>query len=283
VAAANAAPTASNVTISGTAQVGQVLTGNYTYSDADGDAEGTSTYRWLRSGAPISGATARNYTLVAADQGALIAFEVTPVAASGTSPGAAVQSPAVGPVEGTGTSDVVQVRIAARADDAEESADGVVSTGSSDLELVNDGSAGDQTVGLRFTGVAIPQGATITGASVQFQSDRATSTATSLTIRGEATDNAGVFNGHTGKISTRTRTVSAVSWAPPAWTAAGQAGAAQQTPSLASVIQEIVNRPGWSSGNALVIIINGTGQRAAESYDGLPAGAPLLRVEFTAP
>ena len=99
---ANTAPTASNVTIAGTAQVGQLLTGNYTYADADGDLEGTSTYRWLRNGASISGATAKTYTLVAADQGALIRFEVTPVAATGASPGVAVASPAVGPVSAGG-------------------------------------------------------------------------------------------------------------------------------------------------------------------------------------
>ena len=274
----NSAPTASNAIISGTPQVGSVLTGNYTYTDADGDAEGTSSYRWLRNGTTISGATARTYTLVAADQGASIVFEVTPVAATGTSPGAAAQSPAVGPVAGTGTSSVVQVRIAARADDAEESATGTVSTGSSDLELVFDGS--NQLVGLRFASVAIPPGATIIDASVQFEADRATSGATSLSITGEAADNAVIFS-TSGKISTRTRTASAVSWVPAPWTAAGQAGVDQRTPSIASIIQEIVRRPGWSSGNALVVIITGTGQRAARSFDGLPAGAPLLRVEYS--
>ena len=102
VAPGNTPPTANNLTIAGTAQVGQLLTGNYTYADADGDLEGTSTYRWLRNGASISGATAKTYTLVAADQGALIVFEVTPVAATGASPGAPVQSPAVGPVSAGG-------------------------------------------------------------------------------------------------------------------------------------------------------------------------------------
>ncbi len=94
----NTAPTASGVTITGTAEVGQQLTGNYTYGDVDGDEEGSSTYRWLRDGAPISGATAQTYTPVAADQGTLIVFEVTPVAVTGASPGAPAPSPAVRPV-----------------------------------------------------------------------------------------------------------------------------------------------------------------------------------------
>lgn len=40
--AAPAAPTASAVSISGTAQVGQVLTGSYTYADANNDPQGTT-------------------------------------------------------------------------------------------------------------------------------------------------------------------------------------------------------------------------------------------------
>jgi hypothetical protein len=60
----------------------------------------------------------------------------------------------------------------------------------------------------------------------------------------------------------------------------GEVGPDQQTPDIAPIIQEIVNRPGWSSGNSLVIIVSGTGERVAESYRGDPAGAPLLHVEY---
>ena len=98
VAPPNTPPTASNVLISGTPQVGQVLTGSYLYSDVDGNDEGTSTFRWLRGTVPIAGATAQSYALVASDEGALIRFEVTPVAKSGPSPGPAVTSNPVGPV-----------------------------------------------------------------------------------------------------------------------------------------------------------------------------------------
>ena len=98
VVPANTAPTATNVTVSGTTEVGQTLTGSYNYNDADGDNEGASTFRWFRNGAPIGGATGTSYTLVAADNGANMRFGVTPVATSGVSPGAEAVSAPVGPV-----------------------------------------------------------------------------------------------------------------------------------------------------------------------------------------
>ena len=174
---------------------------------------------------------------------------------------------------------LVEVRVAASTDDAEEKATGGLDLGSSDLELVFDGS--NQTIGLRFNGVTIPRGATITRAYVQFQVDETTSIATSLTIQGQAIDNAPTFASSTFNVSSRARTAASVSWSPPAWTVNGQQGLDQQTPSITSVIQEIVNRSGWSSGNSLALIITGTGERVAESYNGLASAAPLLRVEYS--
>jgi hypothetical protein len=96
ITVANSAPTATSVGISddngGVALVGDSLTGNYTFNDVDGDAEGSSTYAWLRNGSPIATATTTSYTLVAADSGTVITFEVTPVAAGGTTTGTTVTS-----------------------------------------------------------------------------------------------------------------------------------------------------------------------------------------------
>ena len=62
-----------------------------------------------------------------------------------------------------------------------------------------------------------------------------------------------------------------------------QAQADQQTPDLRGIIQEIVERADWSSGQGLALIITGTGTRTAEAFDGEPTGAPLLHVVFGAP
>ena len=48
-----------------------------------------------------------------------------------------------------------------------------------------------------------------------------------------------------------------------------------------AVIQEIIDQAGWASGNSLAVIIDGTGERTAESFNGDPAGAALLHVEFS--
>ncbi|MFN8454763.1 MAG: hypothetical protein U0401_08865 [Anaerolineae bacterium] len=181
------------------------------------------------------------------------------------------------PPPGGGTS-TLEVQVAASSDDAEQKASGSVDLVSSDLELVFDGS--NQTVGLRFNGISIPQGATITNAYVQFKVDEIQSEATSLTIQGQAADNAPTFASTNSNISSRARTAASAAWSPVAWSTVGAAGPDQRTPNLAAVIQEIVNRPAWASGNSLVLIITGTGHRTAEAYDGDQPGAPLLHLEF---
>lgn len=89
---ANQAPTATSLSITGSLLLGGTLTGNYTYADADSDAEGTSTFRWLRDDVAIGSATSITYTTVLADVGHTIKFEVTPVAGAGVSPGSAATS-----------------------------------------------------------------------------------------------------------------------------------------------------------------------------------------------
>jgi hypothetical protein len=43
----------------------------------------------------------------------------------------------------------------------------------------------------------------------------------------------------------------------------------------------VVDRSGWSANNSLVFMIEGSGTRTTESYDGEPTAAPLLHVEYT--
>jgi hypothetical protein len=43
-------------------------------------------------------------------------------------------------------------------------------------------------------------------------------------------------------------------------------------------MQEVVDRPAWTSGSALVLVITGSGARVAESFDG--TFAPVLHIEL---
>ncbi len=175
----------------------------------------------------------------------------------------------------------VDVRIAASADDAEESNSGSVLLTSTDLELVYDGS--NQTVGLRFPGLNVPQGAEVLEAWVQFEADETSSSAASVQIQAQAADNAPTFTTAKNNVSSRARALGTVPWIPPPWTTTGVAGPAQRTPNLAALIQAVVDRPGWAPGNALALLITGTNKRTAESYNGRAAGAPLLHVAYALP
>jgi hypothetical protein len=179
---------------------------------------------------------------------------------------------------GGNSSTTVSKAISNGNDDVEESASGSMYIGSSDLELTQDGS--QQTIGLRFLNFSMPQGATIINAWIQFQVDEVSTTATNLLIQTEAIDSAPAFSTTPNDVSNRVRSQSSVPWAPLAWNTIGEAGAAQRTPDLKVLLQEMADRPGWVSGNSLVFVITGTGERVAESYNGSTSGAPKLFVEY---
>lgn len=175
--------------------------------------------------------------------------------------------------------------IATGTDDAEESSAGVMYLSSTDIELVYDSynSAGNQTVGLRFTGLDIPPGTVVEHAFVQFTCDEVTTGSCNLMIRAENSDNAATFNSGGYNVSTRPVTTAGIAWVPPAWPVADASGPEQKTPDLAPVLQEVVNRPGFSASSAIVLIITGTGKRTAEAYEGVATAGAELTVTYSYP
>jgi len=126
--------------------------------------------------------------------------------------------------------------------------------------------------GYRFDGFAIPDGVTILNASIQFTAESGnTSGSPSNRIVGEAADDAPTFVEAQNNITNRTTTTASVIWNIPGWQNGGDSGPAQQTPDISAIIQEIVDRPSWTSGNALVLIFepnSGDEKRLAWTYDG---------------
>ena len=142
----------------------------------------------------------------------------------------------------------------------------------------------EQLVGMRFQEVAIPAGATITSARLEFfptDVPPIQTTDIDVNITGELIDDSPAFTTANSDLSARTQTGALVNWVQTDdW---DDSNTPQQTDDITTVIQEIVNQPGWCGNNALTLFIaeNGVGGSLdAFSFDGDQSRAPMLRVDF---
>ena len=142
--------------------------------------------------------------------------------------------------------DEINVRVSHDNDDAEENVDnhGDMYLDSSDLEMTWDGH--DQAIGIRFLNISIPPGSVITDAYITFKAKDNESNETYLVIKGENSDNADRFSDDDYDITNRSVTSAFVNWdnVPP-W----NNNEYYNTPDLTSIVQEIISREGWASGN----------------------------------
>jgi type II secretory pathway pseudopilin PulG len=137
-------------------------------------------------------------------------------------------------------------------------------------------------MGLRFLNVTVPQGATIDTAYLTLKStDSQSGAIDSYYIYGNDVDDAATFSNVTD-FNGRALTDAKVLWEPNSWTKDNN----YNSPEIKTVIQEIVNRASWTSGNDLAIIIHHEGTssryRHAYSYNGSATYAPELHIEYTA-
>ena len=184
-------------------------------------------------------------------------------------------------------------------DDVEEGGlNGAMTLTSSDLEIgeydtwtQNGVAQGVQTIGIRFPNITIPPGATVLSATIQLTSDASGSEVRQVTIYGEAIGNAPVYTNDPYNVSTRDRTTANSVWDIPAWTAEGLSGADQRTGELNTIVQELLDRGDWASGNAMNFIFLYTGPaipdgmssggRQTKSWDdGAANVAPVLTVVY---
>jgi hypothetical protein len=166
-------------------------------------------------------------------------------------------------------------------------ATGALDMGSTDLELAYEdpGQVDPQIIGVRFTGIPIPQGATITEAWVRFQVDelKGGTEAVNLIIEGELSLDATEFTSDAFNVSSRPTTTAQVQWSVPNWTTVGDQGPDQTTPSIVSIIQEIVNQNGWSGGTIVLMFSDdpsnpSVGIRTTQAGPG--GDAVLLHVDY---
>lgn len=143
-----------------------------------------------------------------------------------------------------------------------------------------------QLVGIRFSGLSIPAGAKITDAYIQFTVDEPDKSTNpfSVKIYAEDSNNSKTFENVNSSISDRLKTSEYVGWTDdytPKWTVEHESNSNERTPDLTELVQQIVDKPRWSAGNAISFIMEGiSGNRTAEAYNGESTMAPVLHVTY---
>jgi type IV pilus assembly protein PilY1 len=155
-----------------------------------------------------------------------------------------------------------------------------VALASSTLWLGNGASTTSSYTGLRFANLGIPPGAVITSAHLEVYSTQSAWIWLGMTLAAHASGNSPTFSSSAAPAQ-RTLTTHQVTYSSDAqWLASTW----YSLDELAPVVQEIVNRPDWQSGNSLSIIIKGTGsawgRKFAGSYDRSPTTAPRLVITY---
>ncbi len=116
-------------------------------------------------------------------------------------------------------------------------------------------SFGSYMAGMRFCKVDVPQGAHISNAVLTMRSARAYSNglgAVRTPIYAEATDDAAAFDESGRRVNNLTKTNTSVVW--DLSSAVWERDAWYESVDISSVIQEVIDRSGWSAGNALVVV-----------------------------
>lgn len=185
-------------------------------------------------------------------------------------------SQTINALAGSSNADVAEER----GSDATSNA-GSISTGDSDLEMSYDGSSrGHQVVGVRFRGVNTPKDAMVQNAYIQFTADETKQAGVvQLTVEGIAQDNPTSWSGNYA-VSSKPKTTASTAWSPANWNSIPSSGANERV-DVTAIAQELVNRAGWSAGNAMAFSVSwvtGSGVRTAES--GTSSGAPRLFVQW---
>lgn len=171
----------------------------------------------------------------------------------------------------------LNLQVSASADDAYQASSGTMYTSSTNHTTSSTG----RYFGHRFLNVTIPAGSTINSATLQIYVGNATYDDIHFTITGEDIDDAPEFTSTAYDISDRIDTAASVNW-----DADGVGSGWQSSPDLATIIQEIVDRPSWASGNDIVVIaVTTTGINIDErmwEFSGNVYGAKL-DIDYTPP
>ena len=139
-----------------------------------------------------------------------------------------------------------------------------------------------QLIGMRFNDIAIPQGATVNSAVIEFSPSEPLTADINVDITGELANDAAAFTTANGDLSGRPKTTAVVNWIETDdW---DDVDVVHQTVDISAVVQEIVNQPGWCGNNSLALFLqesaaSANGPLNAFSFDGDQSRAPILRID----
>ena len=146
----------------------------------------------------------------------------------------------------------------------------------------------DIALGLRFTGITVPQGATIGSAFIDLTVSTQQTNTTNTTIVGQNVGDAAaidapsfLFGGNFGSfdITSRTSTSASVNWN---GMPADSAGSVSTSPDIVTIVQEIIDRADWASGQDMFFRFENTSPsnaiRAFRVSETNPTDAPQLRI-----
>lgn len=173
-------------------------------------------------------------------------------------------------------------QLSSSAGDAQQADDntGFTSIGTTILVRSEAGAARRTNAGLRFANINIPQGATITSAVLNVSITSTSVDSPYADIYANAVDNANDFTSE-ASVNNRVRTSAAV-----LWNQVDVGTGYKPSPNIASVIQEIVNRSGWASGNSIALLLDGkpdqTRVLSFRAFDGYGiAGSARLVINYS--
>jgi len=148
-----------------------------------------------------------------------------------------------------------------------------VSVSDDDLDI------GQYDSGIRFTNVDIPPEAVILHAEIEFETIYSDSGTTHTEIFGfDASDDPNEFDDGASDVTNRlaSRTDASVRWSNIVPLTTGELVG---TPNLRTIVQEIVDRGGWTSGNAMTFLFEADGgRRRVSTVDG--GVGPKLRIQY---
>ena len=173
-------------------------------------------------------------------------------------------------VSAAGSGGQIAVPVGAGADDWEQFG----GAASDDFELgFNAGQ--QQYAGLRFTGIDIPDGATVTSAAIVFTAQETSSGSATFSLGMQDSESAAAFSDGNLPVD-GSRDYDSFEWNVADWTA----GQSYQTPDLASLVNDVIGTDGVQDGAFAFLIDGQSGSRVADSFETAGGEEPELIISY---